>query len=213
MTPVQEVQRIGKELEEQGHALTSFDRLGLSHYETIAVELRRDIEATDWFRSARENGSTGMLMFRGQHSLWIARRLMSPLVATLFSSTDAPEDFIVTTVNRYEAGDKFKPHQDYFDGTVLIVTTAGERLFHVYEKNQDDVFVTIAKSYTLTPGSIALLNGYQDRGHAATCLAGPSISVVANVPCAIPARCEQGAAKVEAVLDPCVDAKCRVGQD
>jgi alkylated DNA repair dioxygenase AlkB len=180
-----EAQRVGKELEEQGHALTSFDRLGLSHHNTIALELRRDIEATDWFRAAREKGSTGTLMFRDQHSLSIARRLMSPVVAMLFRSAVASEDFVVTTINRYEAGDKFPPHQDYFDGTVLIATTAGERRLHVYEKDEDDVFVTIEKSYTLTRGSIALLNGYQDRGHAAECVKGPSISVIANVPHAI----------------------------
>jgi hypothetical protein len=126
-----------------------------------------------------------MLMFRGDDVMAIARRLMSPIVATLFRPIHSAEDFVITTINRYEVGDKFKPHQDYFDGTVLVVTTAGERVFHVYEKDEDDVFLTIAKSYTLTPGSIALLDGYQDRGHAAECVAGPSMSVVANVPCRI----------------------------
>lgn len=177
-----EIARIHSELETRGHALTSFAALAIPQYDETTVELRQDIEATDWFRAALEDSSTSVLMFRGEDSLSIAKRLISPVVAALFASNDAVDGFVVTTINRYEVGAQLKPHHDYLDGTLLITTTTGKRHFHVYEKGEDDVFETIEATYTLTPGSIMLLDGYRDLGHSAECVDGPSISVVVNVP-------------------------------
>jgi hypothetical protein len=86
-------------------------------------------------------------------------------------------------VNEYASGEHFVAHQDHFDGTVLIVTTTGTRTVDLYKREpEDDVFKDIEASVTLTAGSVLLLNGFANIGHAATCIDGPSVSVVADAP-------------------------------
>ncbi len=183
----QEVQRVGQQLDEIGHALTSFEQLGITQYEVLATDLGAAIKDTDQYREASEAGRTGMLMFREDEPLQAGRGLAQPVVETLFAGrAEAVQAMGMYAINHYEEGDFFNPHQDHFDGTVMIMTPMGRRRFDVYRKEpEDDVFREVTHSYDLGSGSIMLLNGYRNLGHAATCIEGPSISVVADVPVAM----------------------------
>jgi len=183
----QETQRVGQQLDEIGHALTSFEQLGIEQYEALAIDLVTAIRSTDQYREANETGRTGMLMFREDAPLEAGRSLAQPVVETLFAGrAEAIRAMGMYAVNHYEEGDFFNPHQDHFDGTVMIMTPMGRRKFDVYRKEpEDDVFKEVSHSYDLGPGSIVLLNGYRNLGHAAKCIEGPSISVVADVPVAM----------------------------
>lgn len=182
----EEVARLGARLEDHGHALSSFDEMGLGRYQDLAAEVHGAVERTEQFRAIDGKSRGGMLMFRDDESLAMGRRFVAPVFAALFvGNAGARDGFGVYCVNHYETGQPFKAHQDYFDGTVLIATTCGERRFDVYEKDDDDVFVHVQESYTLRAGSIMLLNGFKNLGHAAQCIDGPSLSVVADVPAAV----------------------------
>lgn len=186
----QEVSRVSQQLDQVGHALTSFEAIGILQYEALAKDLLTAVEATDQYREARDEGRTGMLMFRESEPLEKGRRLIRPVVEILFEGNPEAIDALgMYAINHYETGDFFNPHQDHFDGTVMIMTPLGQRRFDVYRKEpEDDVFEEINESYVLGPGSIMVLNGYKNLGHAATCLDGPSISVVADVPTSMSAK-------------------------
>lgn len=180
----QEIHRVSQQLNEVGHALTSFDALDLEYPEQLAAQLHESFKTTEQYAGVQETGRTGMLMYRDNAPLEVGRRIISPVVEKLFADQpDVAKDLGMYAVNQYEAGDFFNPHQDHFDGTVMIATTAGVRNFDVYNKElEDDVFKTVSHSYRLGIGSIVLLNGYKNLGHAAQCLEGPSVSVVSDVP-------------------------------
>ena len=184
----EEVTRLRARLERYGHALSSFDALGLASYQDLADGVHEAVARTEQYRAADGEVRGGMLMFRDEQSLATGQRFVAPVFAALFAtSPDARDGFGAYCINHYDAGHVFKAHQDYVDGTVLIITTCGERRFDVYEKDEDDVFVNVQESYTLQAGSVMLLNGFKNLGHAAECIAGPSLSVVADVPAIIAA--------------------------
>ena len=183
-----EVARIARSLSDDGHALTSFEAMGLPAWDSLGADVAATVERTDQFREVEKDGRGGMLMFRDAASLDAGRLLVAPIFEALFAGDVAARDsFGMYCVNHYELGHLFKARQDYFDGTVVIVTTSGERRFSVYEKDEDDVFVDVAASYVLRAGSILLLNGFRNLGHAAECTQGPSVSVVADVASAVAA--------------------------
>lgn len=188
----QELQRVSEQLNEVGHALTSFEQLGIEQYGELATDLNDAVRDTEQQRRLDESEPerTGMLMFREEAPLAAGRRIITPIAEVLFSGNEAAlRGLGMYAVNHYRKGDFFNPHQDHFDGTVMITTTMGERNFDIYEKEpEDDVFKTIAHSYKLKAGSIALLNGFHNLGHAAQCTEGPSVSVVADVPVAMDVR-------------------------
>jgi hypothetical protein len=183
----QEVQRLTLDLESKGHALTSFERLGIGSYESMAIDLDQAIRATEQYKNVQEVGRTGMLMFREDEPLAAGRRLAEPVFEALFADRpEAVQAMGMYAINQYEKGDFFNPHQDHFDGTVMIMTTAGRRNFEVYKpEEEDDEFTEVTYSYDLKPGSLMLLNGFKNLGHAAKCIEGPSTSVVADVPISI----------------------------
>lgn len=180
----QEISRIGEQLDQIGHAQTSFEALGLEYSDDLARELEESIKATEQHETVQAEGRTGMLMYREGALLQVGQRIVTPVIEALFSDRPNVVDKLnMYAVNHYNEGDFFNPHQDHFDGTVMIATTAGVRNFDVYDKEpEDDEFRSIAASYQLGIGSIVLLNGYKNLGHAAQCLEGPSISVVSDVP-------------------------------
>jgi hypothetical protein len=180
----QEVHRVGQQLDEIGHALTSFEALGLPFPKQDAHELQQALSQTEQVAQVEEEGRTGMLMHRDEQTLALNGCISLPIAQLLFPGHPTlREDMGTYAVNQYDTGELFNPHQDHFDGTVMISTIAGTRRFNVYEKElEDDVFNTISASHVVSLGSIVLLNGYKNLGHAAECLEGPSISVVADVP-------------------------------
>ena len=180
----QETHRIEQQLDEIGHALTSFEALGLPFPEQEADALQDAIRSTEQHASVQGEGRTGMLMHREDAPLEAGRLITGPIVELLFPGRPGIKDELgMYAVNQYETGDFFNPHQDHFDGTVMIATILGTRNFDVYKREpEDDVFHTITASHCLDVGSIVLLNGYKNLGHAAQCIEGPSISVVSDVP-------------------------------
>lgn len=180
----QEIARIGEQLDQVGHVQTSFEALGLEYPDALARELDESFKVTEQYAGVQAEGRTGMLMYRDDAPLQVGRRIVTPVIETLFADRpNVTSELGMYAVNHYNEGDFFNPHQDHFDGTVMIATTAGARNFDVYNKEpEDDVFRSIAASYRLGIGSIVLLNGYKNLGHAAQCLEGPSISVVSDVP-------------------------------
>jgi|GEM_PF-1422075 len=176
---------LGPVLEQSGHAVTSFRDLGIQDYEERFGQLQAAVQNhSSISASGRREARTGMVMLQDPEIKRAASDLVQPLVEKLFAGNpDAIAAWNLYGVNHYAEGDSFKPHQDYFDGTVMIITVHGERSFDVYAKeNADDVFNTVAATHRVGAGSVILLNGYHDLGHAASCMTGPSISVVADVP-------------------------------
>jgi hypothetical protein len=142
------------------------------------------LSKTEQVAQTEEGGRIGMLMHRDEQTLALNGRISLPIAQVLFPGHPTlREDMGTYAVNQYETGEFFNPHQDHFNGTVMISTIAGTRRFNVYDREpEDDVFNTISASHVVGLGSIVLLNGYKNLGHAAECLEGPSISVVADVP-------------------------------
>ena len=141
-------------------------------------------DARPAYQAENANERTGVLMFRDEKSLALGRLIASQVIERLFASDrEAIQNMGMYAINHYVAGNHFLPHQDYFDGTVVIMTTMGHREFDVYNKeSEDDVFETIDTTYDLRAGSVVLLNGYKDLGHGARCIEGPSMSVVCDTP-------------------------------
>lgn len=180
----QGVGELSEALEDRGHVLTSFERLGLaSHFGPAVLDLMRTVNANPQLQAEREGTRAGMAMCKDRASKEAGVRLVRPVVELLFAGNEeAVASWDPYTVNHYRTGDHFSPHQDYLDGTVLIVTAAGVRELDVYKKEQeDDSFLTVDTTHTLDVGSILLLDGYRDLGHAARCIQGPSVSVVGDV--------------------------------
>jgi hypothetical protein len=181
---IQETARLGHELETIGHAQTTFEALEIEDFESLAVDLRQAVEGSARYVAENAGERTGVLMFRDENSLGLGRQIATQVVERLFATDpEAIKNMGMYAINHYVAGNHFLPHQDYFDGTVVIMTTMGRREFDVYKKEpEDDVFEEIDTTYELTAGSIVLLNGYKDLGHAARCIEGPSMSVVCDTP-------------------------------
>ena len=86
-------------------------------------------------------------------------------------------------MNRYEAGGELGAHQDSVEKTVLVVTASGARNFDVYKRGETEgSFSTVEQSFLLGVGSVMILDGQADPGHAIQCVEGPSVSAVLDVP-------------------------------
>lgn len=178
-----ETARIAESLRNYGHALSSTSELGLNPeaWSADAASLGQILRNSKQMHEAG-NKRSGMRMFRDEVCLEAGRAVVRPIFRALFSSASHDDEFGMYCVNYYEQGDGFRPHQDYFDGTVVIATVSGRREFDVYRaEDEDDVFVEVEATCTLEPGSIMLLDGFSNRGHAARCVEGPSVSVVADI--------------------------------
>ena len=179
----QEVSRIGQELATVGHTITSFEKLGIEEFGSLATNLRETVETTPHFLQERTD-HTGMIMCKDKASKHAGSAVMRPVVEVLFPEEVAVDGtWDMYTVNYYfDPGHFFKPHQDYLDGgTVVIICALGSRKLDIYEKGEDDVFGAVEVSYELNKGQILLLDGAKDLGHAAICLTAPSISVVGDI--------------------------------
>lgn len=182
-----EVTRVAQALSEEGCALTSYSALGLSLPADAARSMDEALAATEQYDDVQQSGRTGMLMYRETAPLQLARQLVEPAVRVLFQGQpDAVRQLGTYAVNHYETGDFFNPHQDHFDGTVVIATLDGIRDFDLYAPHpQDDVFVEVQRTHRLTAGTLIVLNGFRNLGHAARCVQGPSVSAVVDVPVAL----------------------------
>lgn len=172
---------VGTRLDVNGHALTTFGEQDVLDFRARADDLIAAVNSNE--RLAGAEVRTGMVMLQNPEISKLASAVVQPFVDKVFADQpDASTGWNLYGVNHYAANEDFKPHQDYFDGTVMIITVCGERRFDVYEKEpEDDSFKTVDTTYELGAGSVVLLNGHRDLGHAARCVVGPSISIVADV--------------------------------
>ena len=183
----QELERLGNELSENGHAKTSFDLLEIVDFRRLANNLSDVVSRNSQLQPERIVSRIGMIMCKDPESKAAGSRVMQPVVEALFpGSLASMTKWDMYTVNQYEVGHFFSPHQDYLDGTVIIVTTTGVRRIDIYKKEEDDVFNEVTASHEVHEGEILLLNGYRDLGHSAQCIVGPSISVVGDVSRSLP---------------------------
>ncbi|OGL32348.1 hypothetical protein A3E76_06310 [Candidatus Saccharibacteria bacterium RIFCSPHIGHO2_12_FULL_44_22] len=179
---------LGEELQDVGYALTSFEQLGIAQFEELARDLRQTIVTNSQLQPVRAAERTGMVMCKDDASKQAGARLVKPVVEVLFvEGKETAPSWVPYTVNHYETGHYFNPHQDYLDGTVMIATALGTREIDIYRKeDEDDVFNQIERTYSLSMGTILLLNGYKDFGHGARCVEGPSIAVVGDISASVP---------------------------
>ncbi len=177
----QERARLSEQLAINGHVVTSAEKLEIAEFEAIATDLIAMVNAND---QLTDGTNAGMIMCKDSTTKAAGSRLVRPILEALFpDNPSAVDDWDMYTVNRYETGAVFKPHQDYLEkGTVMIIGACGTRLIDIYNKEpEDDVFKTIDVTYTLSAGSILLLDAVSDLGHGITCVEGPSISVVGDL--------------------------------
>jgi hypothetical protein len=173
-------------LTRSGVAVTSFFAMGLEPPDEAAKRLLDSLQVAHTEHLANNGRRYGMVMAREADTLPMTGPVVRPVLAYLFRDSMTSPASEVYCVNHYEEGETFAPHQDYCDGTVVIITVAGERVFSVFETPEDDVFEGISCSFVLPAWSVCVLDGYRNLGHAARCVRGPSVSVVADVPARIP---------------------------
>lgn len=184
-----EQQRVTNELATAGYSLTSYAELGLTFDAELAAELC-DVAAQGTFSpSAAELTAhiekNNMTIVQEERALALGRQVVTPLVDGLFAgSPRALENWNLYGINHYnEAGAGLGAHQDSVGSTVLIASISGLRKFCVYRKEPEyETFREIESTFTLSPGSVVILDGYADPGHFVECLEGPSVSAVFDVP-------------------------------
>lgn len=181
---VHERLRISEQLSLTGHAVTTAEMLEIANFEALAQELVDVVEKNEQLDPNSIATGEGMIMCKDKVTKAAGSKLVQPILKVLFVDEDeAPQKWDMYTINRYEEGDFFSPHQDYLEeGTVMIITAQGTRELDVYKKeDEDDVFKEVDTTYSLPMGSILLLDATRDLGHAARCTEGPSISVVGDL--------------------------------
>lgn len=168
--------------------MTSFDGLGLRFDQDLARELSSVAVGGTFSPSAAELTERiekkDMTMVQEPRALELGRRLVRPIVDTLFvDHPEAARDWELYAMNCYETGGTLGAHQDSVDKTVLIVTASGVRNIDVYPRDQKEgAFGEPENSFRLDVGSIMVLDGEADAGHAIQCVEGPSVSAVLDVP-------------------------------
>lgn len=182
-----ELQRITFELDTSGYSLTSYDQLGLEFDTDLAVRLC-DVAAEGDFSSTAADltkhiGKKLMTMVQDERALSFGRELVSPVVDTLFAgSPRARRDWQVYAMNHYETGGELGVHRDSVGSTVVVVTASGVRNFDVYKQESEGSPNEIEHSFLLRAGSVMIIDGQIDPSHSVSCIEGPSVSAVLDVP-------------------------------
>lgn len=183
-----ELKRIILELDTAGYSLTSFDELGLTFDSELASRLC-DAAAEGEFSPAAADltkhiEKKNMTMVQDEKALALGKLLVSPVVDVLFAdSARARRDWQLYAMNRYEDVGSLGGHRDSVGSTVLVATISGVRRFDVYRgEDESGDFSEIEQSFTVTPGSIMILDGQIDPGHSVACIESPSVSAVFDVP-------------------------------
>ncbi len=186
--PRNELIRITNELSTTGYVLTTYEDLGLEFNRGFATQLA-DIVETGTFSTAaaeltKHIEKQKMMMVQDEKALALGRLMVRPVVEALFeNSPRALSRWELYAMNRYEVGGSLGGHQDSVGSTVLVATMSGKRLFNIYETpEQNHEAAKIIDSYILSPGSVMILDGRADPCHAVSCIDGPSVSAVFDVP-------------------------------
>lgn len=182
-----ELHRIASELGTIGYSVTSFDRLAVPFDEDLAADLSeatmlkgsgvRALELTKHVEKQR------MTIVQDEHCLALGRRFVNPVVDALFAeSKRARASWTIYGVNRYETGGSFGWHKDSVGATVLIVTASGLRDLSVFKDGGREGIEGHEQTFELGAGSVMVMDGQLDPGHAVSCRVGPSVSAVLDVP-------------------------------
>jgi len=156
---------------------TSWEALGLPYDQALADEVVRTAPE-EIARRLVEAGVAREGRAISPACQLAAKNFMRPLVDCLFVGQEfehARRDWFLFGVNYYETGDVFPVHRDLYNSdlvTIVIASISGVRKFRVES----------TRAMTLRPQSIMLLDGGANPEHSASCIEGPSISVVADVP-------------------------------
>lgn len=186
---IKELSRITQELGDRGYTLTSYERLGLPFDPKLVGELCTAAAAGTFSPSAadltKHIEKSGMVMVQDETALDLGRRLVRPVVEAIFhESPHALSNWSLYAMNRYDApAASLGSHQDSVGSTVLVVTASGVRDFNIHERPE---FVgqetPIKETIRVEPGSIMILDAQADPAHSVTCVEGPSVSAVLDVP-------------------------------
>lgn len=186
---ITELTRITQELDGKGYTLTSYERLGLPFDSKLVGELCTAAAMGTFSPAAadltKHIEKSNMAMVQDEAALELGRRLVRPVVETIFhGNTHALDKWSLYAMNRYDApAASLGSHQDSVGSTVLVVTASGVRDFNIHERPE---FVgqetPIKETIRVEPGSIMILDAQADPAHSVTCVEGPSVSAVLDVP-------------------------------
>ncbi len=168
---------IGEQLRTQKFAVVSWHELGLDINSEICTEVIQRAPLSlitpglngddDMYRSSRA---------MDERCLGAARSLATPVVERLFAHRqEALESWSVFGVNYYNQGDYLPFHRDFDKpeiATTAILSLSGVRTLTIED----------CRPLQLCPGVIALVDGMSNPLHTASCVEGPSVSVVLEIP-------------------------------
>lgn len=168
---------IGEQLREQSYFSTSWRELGLEYDQVLAQEvIAASTEKLQ--RPPVDQGVVREARAVSDNCKRLAKKMVTPLVEHLFDGdkyAEARNSWFLFGVNYYETGDLFPRHRDLNNPdimTIAIVSLCGVRSLRVGNNQPIE----------MVPGSVVLLDGANNPIHLATCVEGPSVSVVADVP-------------------------------
>lgn len=189
MFMIKELTRITQELDDKGYTLTSYEKLGLPFDPKLVGELCTAAAAGTFSPAAadltKHIEKSNMAMVQDEAALELGRRLVRPVVEAIFhESPQALDGWSLYAMNRYDApAASLGSHQDSVGATVLVVTASGTRDFNIHERPESVGQQTpIKETIRVEPGSIMILDAQADPAHSVTCVEGPSVSAVLDVP-------------------------------
>jgi hypothetical protein len=184
-----ETLRIATELDTVGYSLTTYADLGLPFDETLAEKITLASAGAEFSPAAadltKHIEKQHMTMVQEEEVLSMGRLIVAPVVDALFvGSPSALSNWNLYALNRYESVGALGAHQDSVGSTVFVATLAGEREFYIHRiiDGPAQKYGEVIDSFTLSPGSIVVLDGHIDPAHSVACLQSPSVSAVFDVP-------------------------------
>lgn len=183
-----ELRRVAQKLDDCGYALTSFDALEQELDVELASQLCELTACGEFSASAAELTERikkqKMTMIQHEDAIAIGGQIVRSAVETIFNQSQrALQEWRLYALNRYEKGGSLGAHQDSVGSTVIVITISGQRILDIYRKERKyELFREIECSFTLNAGSMMILDGESDPGHAVRCTRGPSVSAVVDVP-------------------------------
>lgn len=186
---IAELSRITDELTDKGYVLTSFGRLSVPFDPSLVGELCAAAAEGTFSKSAadltKHIEKSNMTIVQDERALELGRTLVRPVVAAVFGENPAAmQNWSLYAMNHYQRpGATLGAHQDTVGSTVMVVSVSGARDFTIYEQSTYPSQQTAEKeTFRVEPGSIVILDAYADPLHSVTCVEGPSVSAVLDVP-------------------------------
>lgn len=187
------LRRITEELTEIGHAVTSYEELGLDFDEqavaTLSEVVGKDVYGEQALQLVENTeNTTNMIIAQGADTLRLGTDFVRPVIETLFAGSPRTlGKWALYAINRYEAGGTFEPHMDSVGASVVVASISGVREMDIYKREADqlpekpETYRVVERTLELYPGVIVILDGQLDPPHAVRCIE-PSLSAVIDVP-------------------------------